>query len=201
MLVLLFLTVSAVLVPANIARGTEYLTPLIAFGNQTFGTNLGPGPFKEADVYYDYPTVATVNGEWGANVFNGNDDNKVFDKILPVGSQWQVYGYTLRTDGWYYYVGGDMWLQADQVKVPASDSYDALLNVEAFLGGRGTKDDYAVAFISDEYGLHYKAARYVYDTLSGGPIFQITHIYNVYADGQVYNMGTTTSRFFMDQDQ
>ncbi|KRM36468.1 hypothetical protein FC83_GL002723 [Agrilactobacillus composti DSM 18527 = JCM 14202] len=178
-----------VFAPTTIAQGTEFLAPQLDVGYQEYSKDAGPGPFKEANTYYDYPTVATVNGEWGANVFYGNDDSKVFDRILPIGSQWQVYGYTLRKDGWYYDVGGDMWLQANQAKVPVSDNYDALLNAEAFIGSIGAHDDYRVLLVRDEYGVHYKVGRFIYGYVSGSAIFEDAYLYNVYADGQVYSMG------------
>ncbi|GAF41348.1 hypothetical protein JCM14202_3281 [Agrilactobacillus composti DSM 18527 = JCM 14202] len=55
--------------------------------------------FKAVDTYNDYRSVATVDGTWGANLFEGNDGQKVFIKILPKDSQWQVYGYTKRLMG------------------------------------------------------------------------------------------------------
>ncbi len=87
--------------------------------------------FKADDTNNDYRSVATVDGTWGANLFEGNDDQKVFIKILPKDSQWQVYGYTKRADGYYYNVGGNLWLQGNQAKVPVTDDNDASLNVFA----------------------------------------------------------------------
>jgi hypothetical protein len=84
--------------------------------------------FKPINTYNDYDTVATVDGTWGANVFEGNDNQKVFKWILPQGSQWQVYGYTKRSDGYYFDVGNNLWLQGDQVKVPVGDENDAFLD-------------------------------------------------------------------------
>ncbi len=84
--------------------------------------------FREKDQFYDYSSVATVSGQWGANLFEGNDREKKFLKILPKNSQWQVYGYTSRYDGFYYWAGGDLWIQAKQVRVPVYDDNDALLS-------------------------------------------------------------------------
>ncbi|KRM33928.1 hypothetical protein FC83_GL002311 [Agrilactobacillus composti DSM 18527 = JCM 14202] len=190
--VLLLVSFSLIAAHPDTVYGDELLSQGVSAGyNVGYDPKVGPAPFKQPNVYYDYPTVATVNGEWGANVFYGNDDNKIFDKILPVGSQWQVYGYTLRQDGWYYDVGGDMWLQADQAKVPVSDGYDALLNAIVSLGGKGlsTNDGYISILVRDEYGVHYKVGRWIYDYLDGSPMYQETLQYNVYYDGQVYAMG------------
>ncbi|GAF42019.1 hypothetical protein JCM14202_4017 [Agrilactobacillus composti DSM 18527 = JCM 14202] len=95
--VLLLVSFSLIAAHPDTVYGDELLSQGVSAGyNVGYDPKVGPAPFKQPNVYYDYPTVATVNGEWGANVFYGNDDNKIFDKILPVGSQWQVYGYTLR---------------------------------------------------------------------------------------------------------
>ncbi len=191
---MLLVPISMILTP-SVAQGAEVLSPTITVGGELFDASIGATPFKEPDVYYDYPTVATVNGEWGANVFYGNDDNKVFAKVVPADSQWRVYGFTSRKDGWYYDVGGDMWLQASQAKVPVADAYDALLNTEAFLSGKGTLDVYHIILVDDEYGVHYKVSRVSYSFIPDGPapgygpIFQDDVFYNVYKDGQVYSMG------------
>ncbi|GAF41657.1 hypothetical protein FC83_GL000274 [Agrilactobacillus composti DSM 18527 = JCM 14202] len=84
--------------------------------------------FKPINTYNDYDAMATVDGTWGANVFEGNDSQKVFKWILPQGSQWQVYGYTKRSDGYYFYAGHDLWIQGTQVKVPVNDANDAFLD-------------------------------------------------------------------------
>ena len=87
------------------------------------------GGFRNENYFYDYESVATVNGTWGANLFEGNDQNKQFVRILPVDSQWKVYGYTRRADNYYYWAGGDLWIQANQVRVPVENNSDVLLNV------------------------------------------------------------------------
>lgn len=91
-------------------------------------------PSRDQNVYYDYPTTATVVGTWGANLFEGNDQNKVFQRVLPVNSQWQVYGYTWRDDGYYYYAGGNLWIQGNQIKTPVYNWLDAILNVVSRYG-------------------------------------------------------------------
>jgi hypothetical protein len=86
-------------------------------------------PYDTLDTYYPYQSVAIVNGQWGANLFDQNTSDKQFNRVLPVNSQWQIYGYTRRADGYYFDVGGDQWIQANQVKVPVSSADDAQLNV------------------------------------------------------------------------
>ncbi|KRM32788.1 hypothetical protein FC83_GL000188 [Agrilactobacillus composti DSM 18527 = JCM 14202] len=114
---------------------TLLLLPLLLYKSETVqaypatDVPLFYSKYDTLDTYYPYQSVATVNGQWGANLFDQNTPDKQFDRVLPVNSQWQIYGYTRRTDGYYFDVGGDQWVQADQVKVPVSSADDAQLNV------------------------------------------------------------------------
>ncbi|WP_416353609.1 hypothetical protein ACNAN0_01125 [Agrilactobacillus fermenti] len=85
--------------------------------------------FRPLNQFNDYYSVATVDGQWGANLYQGNDQDRVFDRILPRESQWKIYGYTKRSDGYYYWAGANNWIEADQVQVPAQDEQDAILNI------------------------------------------------------------------------
>lgn len=103
-------------------------------------TTTNASPSRPQNTYFDYSSNATVVGTWGANLFQGNDDQKKFQRILPRGSQWHVLGYTWRGDGYYYYAGGNQWIQANQVKVPVYSGADALLNVVSRFGDDTSND-------------------------------------------------------------
>ncbi|MCH4171154.1 MAG: hypothetical protein LKF36_08015 [Lactobacillus sp.] len=123
---------------------------ILSIGIFTKPGTVSADPSRAQNVYYDYPTTATVVGTWGANLYNGNDNNKVFQRILPNGSQWQVYGYTWRDDGYYYYAGGDLWIQANQVKVPVYTMADAILNVVSRVTGETAKPGWR--WVADWWG-------------------------------------------------
>ncbi|GAF42053.1 hypothetical protein FC83_GL000278 [Agrilactobacillus composti DSM 18527 = JCM 14202] len=111
------------------------LLPLIAlFSLCASNQKVKAATFKNYDQFYAYDSVTTIDGTWGANLFINNDSNKQFDKILPKDSQWQIYGYTKRKDGFYYWAGGDQWIQANQARVPVGNESDAVLNVVAKFG-------------------------------------------------------------------
>lgn len=81
----------------------------------------------QSDHFYDYDSVATVNTSSGANLYNGNDSNKKYIKTLPNNTRWKVFGYTKRSDGFYYWAGGDQWIQAKSTKIYIENSSDAVL--------------------------------------------------------------------------
>ncbi|GAF42052.1 hypothetical protein FC83_GL000277 [Agrilactobacillus composti DSM 18527 = JCM 14202] len=134
------------------------LLPLtILFGFLLVSQTAKAEPYKNYDQFYDYSAVATIKGTWGANLFINNDHNKQFDKILPKDSQWQIYGYTKRKDGFYYWAGGDQWIQANQAMVPVDNASDAILNAIAQYKDSGDPDTYWVPIhIVADYGNDYR---------------------------------------------
>ncbi|GAF41397.1 hypothetical protein FC83_GL002276 [Agrilactobacillus composti DSM 18527 = JCM 14202] len=115
--------------------------------------------FRPVDTFQHYVGTATINGTWGANLFSGNDQNKVFQKVLPKDSQWQIFGYTHRSDGYYYYAGGDLWIQGNQAKVPVNSGTEAILNTVATYGDVSNPANYwriaSNGWINGYWGNHY----------------------------------------------
>ncbi|GAF41587.1 hypothetical protein FC83_GL002607 [Agrilactobacillus composti DSM 18527 = JCM 14202] len=85
--------------------------------------------FPQVDTYYALASNVTVTGPFGGNLFNGNDNNKTYNRVLPKGSVWQAFGVTHRGDGYYYDLGGNQWLEAKQAKLAVVTLNDAYLNV------------------------------------------------------------------------
>ena len=151
----------------------------------------GFGEFREKNRFFDYDAVATVDGTWGANLFEGNDQNKQFVRILPVDSQWKIYGYTRRADNYYYWAGGDLWIQADQVRVPVENDSDVLLNIVAKYGDEDLRPDinWTIGPISNGYwGNYYWAARKIRHAAGNYGDMAVLANYIVYPNGDVFPM-------------
>ncbi|MCH4172280.1 MAG: hypothetical protein LKF36_13750 [Lactobacillus sp.] len=149
---------------------------------------VGPEGYRNFDQFYDYDSVATINGTWGANLFIGNDENKEFDRILPKGTQWQIYGYTKRKDGFYYWAGGNQWIQGNQAGVRVDNEPDAILNVIAKYGDSNYPDFYWLTdhAINQYWGADFWRVKQI-GPVSGSFINQ----YIVYPDGSAYLLKTT----------
>ncbi|WP_416353733.1 hypothetical protein ACNAN0_02110 [Agrilactobacillus fermenti] len=118
---------------------------LISLLAPTQQANAQYGGYRQFDHFYNYNSVATINGTWGANLYQGNDKDRKFDRILPVGTQWRIYGYTKRSDGFYYWAGANNWIEADQAGVVVDNESDAILNVIAKYGDDEDPDVYWLA--------------------------------------------------------
>ncbi|GAF40639.1 hypothetical protein FC83_GL000235 [Agrilactobacillus composti DSM 18527 = JCM 14202] len=147
------------------------------------------------DTYYAYSTVATADGTWGANLFNGNDQNKVFQRVLPRGSQWQVFGFTKRADAFYFDVGNNQWIQGNQVRVPANSAADAGLDVAIKFGD--TYGPYVFGYMADQsgnallsgkWGSNYYIIRRNYQEHAYNNPVAITN-YIVYQNGDTFDVG------------
>ncbi|MCH4169720.1 MAG: hypothetical protein LKF36_00720 [Lactobacillus sp.] len=136
--------------------------------------------YKNVDQFYDYDSVATINDTWGANLFINNDSNKQFDRILPKDTQWQIYGYTKRKDGFYYWAGGDQWIQANQAIVHVDNKSDAILNVIAKYGDSQNPDTF---WVTDHVANQYWGADYWWVKEMGPNSGTSQHQYVIYPDG------------------
>ncbi|GAF41778.1 hypothetical protein FC83_GL002712 [Agrilactobacillus composti DSM 18527 = JCM 14202] len=141
--------------------------------------------YKKIDQFYDYDSVATINGTWGANLYINNDSHKEFDRILPKDTQWQIFGYTKRKDGFYYWAGGDQWIQANQAIVHVDNKSDAILNVVAKYGDSNNPDTW---WLSDHISNGYWGTDYW--RVKEMTIIGVSYIYQyvVYPDGSSYRL-------------
>ncbi|MCH4170474.1 MAG: hypothetical protein LKF36_04515 [Lactobacillus sp.] len=136
--------------------------------------------FRPVDTFQSYAGTATISGTWGANLFSGNDQNKIFQKVLPKDSQWQIFGYTHRSDGYYYYAGGDLWIQGNQAKIPVNSGTEAILNTVATYGDVANPANYW-RITSNGWINGYWGDRYMEVTNNNAGIVLATYI--VYGNG------------------
>ncbi|GAF40597.1 hypothetical protein FC83_GL000194 [Agrilactobacillus composti DSM 18527 = JCM 14202] len=146
--------------------------------------------FRTNDTFYAYNTVVTVDGIWGANLFTGNDGNKQFDRVLPKNSQWRTFGYTRRYDGYYYWLGGNQWVQANQVKIPVNNRWDAILNVVAKYGDieNSNYDIYGNTVDPEPWTDYGDGNKYMWvdeTPIDWGASEYRSHLYQAYWDGSV----------------
>lgn len=96
--------------------------------------------YRTQNTFFSFRTVATSDATWGTDLFKGNDAHKKHIRILPKWSQWKVFGYTRRADGYYYWLGGNQWAKASQMRIPVYNRWNAYLDVVAKFGDVDNSD-------------------------------------------------------------